>query len=77
MDLLEIERESRTEINNLMREFEQVQKALKKTRHKLIDMEVLQGKLEELNAKAVRLEAEVNELKAKMAKSKEVDIAKF
>lgn len=42
-----------------------------------MDIEGLYKKLERLNTKAVRLEAEVGELKAKMAEIKEAGIIKF
>lgn len=51
-----------------------MQKALKRTKCKLVDMKGLQEKLEGLNAKVVGLKAEVDELKMKMVETNETGV---
>lgn len=44
------------------------------TKLRLVDLEGLQGKLDKLNVKAVRLEIEVDKLKLKVIETKEIGI---
>lgn len=47
-----------------------MQKALDNAKLKLVDLEDLEGKLDELNVKAIRLETKVDELKVKVERLK-------
>lgn len=72
-----MERESKVEVDALIREIEQVQKALEDAKLKLVEMESLQANLDKLNTKVIGLETEVDELKTKVSEVKEVGIIEF
>lgn len=61
----------------MKREFGLVQKSLDEARLRLTYLKCLQGKLDEYNVKAVRLETEVGELRLKVAEAKKIGVAKF
>lgn len=53
--LLEAKKKDKAEVDILKKEFGQMQKALDHARLGLVDLESLQGKLDELNVEVVRL----------------------
>lgn len=76
-ELLEAEKKSKIEMDNIIGELGLVQKVLENARLKLAEIESLLGKLEELIAKTTELEVKVGELKVKMVEAKKVGIIKF
>lgn len=72
--LLEAERENRVEVDALRKELGQVQKPLEDAKLRLVELEGLQEKLDELKGKAAGLKVEMGELKTKVSKAKKVDV---
>lgn len=71
------EKEGGEEEDNSRKELEKVQKALETTKHRLLEMNCLQKMLEKFVAKFVKVEAELGEVRAKMAETKKTNIVEF
>lgn len=76
-ELLQAKRENMVKVNAIRKKLGQVQKSLEDTKFKLVEMESLQEKLDKLKRRAMGLEAEVDKLKTKVSKAKEVSNIEF
>lgn len=75
--LLEAGKKDKVEVNALKKEFGKVKKSIEDSRLRLVDLEDLHRKMDELKDIVEGLDTQVGELTTKVVEAKEISIAKF